>query len=87
MRKMNLTPGRKILQIPQWISTGVFDVIFNIHPEGKYQIKNNRRTKCEERDIDKIASNFRSGNSHFFAYGCANPENMPFNKIFYFIHR
>ena len=84
---MNFKVSKKKLQISQWITPGVFDIIFNIHPESKDHIKNNRRAKREERKIDKISAYFRSSNSHFLTYGCANTENMPFNKMLYFIHR
>ena len=76
----------QVLQITQRISSRIFDIIFDVHPESENQIKNNRRAKGEKRNVNKIAADFGGGNAHFFSNGCANTENMPFDKIFYFIH-
>ena len=45
-----------ILQILQRIAPGILDIVLNIHPESKDEIKNDWRTKGKERNINKIPS-------------------------------
>lgn len=74
------------LQIPQWITPGVFYIVFNVHPESTKKIKDYWRTQGQKRDINKISPDNRSGYSHFFTNSSTNAKYLPFYKVFYFIH-
>ena len=80
-------PTNLELRTIQRVSSRIKNISPNIHPECNEKINNERRAHGEERDINEIFSNGAGGNAHLFTYGCANPEHMPFNKMFETIQR
>lgn len=70
------------LVVPDRISSGILDVILDIHPEGNEQVKNDGRSQGQKGNIDKIFSDDRGSYAHLLTYCGANTENLPFNKIF-----
>ena len=74
------------LEIPQWIALRIFNIIFYIHPESKYEIKNNRRAQGKKRNVNKISPDGGSGNAHFFANSSTNTKYLPFDEVLKFIH-
>lgn len=81
MNKIN-----RVLQISQWIASGIKDVTFDVHPKGHEKINHYRRTHSKKRYVDKILSYGRGGNAHSFAYCGTNPKHVPFNKISKILH-
>jgi hypothetical protein len=63
------------------------NIIFYIHPESQKQIKYYRGTQGEERNINKIFTDYRGCNAHPFANRSTNAKHLPLNKMFYFIHK
>ena len=76
----------QFLQIANRIPPRIENIAFYIHPKSKKKVNDYRRTYSCKGEVNKIFTNGSSGNSHPFTNGSANSENMPLNKMFYFIH-
>jgi len=72
--------------VPQWISPGALNIVFDIHPECQEKVKDDRRAQGQKGDVNKIFPDDGSGHSHPFTDRGANTENLPFDEVFYFIH-
>jgi hypothetical protein len=74
------------LQISQWITPGIQNIPFDIHPESHEKINDQRRPHRQEGYVNKIFTDSTRSDAHFFANGGANTEYMPFYKLFEAVH-
>jgi hypothetical protein len=72
--------------IPQGIPAAHTDVPFKVHPKGQKKIKQHRRSKCKTGNVNKILSDGKSWNTHFFTDPGAYSQNLPFNEVSELIH-
>ena len=81
-----MTGRNYISKVPNRISPGAGDVIFNIHPKRNEEINDDGWTHREKGNINEIFPDCWWGHSHFFTKVGANAEDMPFNKMPEAIH-
>jgi hypothetical protein len=62
------------------------DITFDIHPKSKDKINDQRRTHCEERNINKPGADTGSGNSKTIADSSTYAEQLPFNEYLHPVH-
>jgi hypothetical protein len=75
-----------VLKVAEGVSAGVEDIMFNIHPESKENINNNRRSHRDKRNINKVFSDGDCRNAQHLTYSGTYPINLPFYEIFEPVH-
>jgi len=73
-------------EITQRVTPCIQDISFNVEPKSYKKIDDNRRPHGKERNVDKVLSDGRCSDAHFFSNGIANTEHMPFYKMFETLH-
>jgi hypothetical protein len=79
--------GRRGLLIPQWISSSIKYISFDVHPKSNKKIDDYRRPHGKKRDINKIFSDSSGGYPHLISYGSTYSKYMPFNKMLKPVHK
>jgi hypothetical protein len=69
------------LKVTQWITSGLDNIMLNIHPESEEYINDHGGSHGDEGDIDKILPDGSGGNAQDFSDAGTNPKNLPLNKI------
>jgi len=75
-----------LLEITERITSGIQDIMLHIHPESQENINYHRRPHSEEGYVNEIFPDGKRGNPQHFTDPGANPENLPFDKIFEPVH-
>jgi hypothetical protein len=74
------------LKVFQRVSASRKDIPFDVHPEGKDKIDDERRSHREKRDVDEPGPDPGSGNAHSFPDGSTHPKHLPFDKVLQSVH-
>ena len=78
--------SKQQLKITERIAAGIFDIVFNIHPEGNKEVEYYRRAQCKKRNVNKVSADNGGSNSHLISNRGTNAKHLPFNEVFYLIH-
>ena len=84
-----LPPGMGIptqLQVFKWIPACRKDIALDIHPKGKDEINDERRSHGEKRDVYEPGTNSGSGYTHSLTYCRAHSKNLPLDEVFKLVH-
>jgi hypothetical protein len=74
------------LEIPEGVSAGGKDVALDIHPKGKDEIDDERRTHGEKGDVNEPGTDTGSGYTHPLTYCRTHSKNLPLDEVFQLFH-
>lgn len=75
-----------MLEILHRIASAIQNIPFNIHPKSDEYVDNNGRPHGDERNVNKIFSDNRSGDPKAFSNCSTNAKYMPFDKMLEIFH-
>jgi hypothetical protein len=74
------------LQVFKWIPAGGKDIPLDVHPKGKDEIEDERRSHGEKGDIDEPGPDTGSGYAHFLTYRRTHSKNLPLDEVLKLVH-